>query len=80
MPFPPDVPEKIRQKLADGVLPREAPQRMYAGDGSDRLCDACDSAIVSTQIEYEFEATDGRVFRLHLGCASLWEAERKRRD
>jgi hypothetical protein len=30
-------------------------------------------------MEYEFEAPDGRAIRFHVGCAGLWEAERRRR-
>jgi hypothetical protein len=35
--------------------------------------------IVPAQVEYEFIVGDGRTIRFHLGCAGLWEAERRRR-
>jgi len=51
---------------------------MFAGFGTGKLCDGCDTRILPAQVEYEFEATDGRVIRFHLGCAGLWEAYRRR--
>ncbi|HEU5321147.1 MAG TPA: hypothetical protein VFX28_10115 [Methylomirabilota bacterium] len=79
MPFPTDAPEKIRDKLDRGVLPREAPGKMYAGFGQGHPCDGCDQPIAPTQVEYELDSSEGRSIRLHLGCAGLWEAERRRR-
>jgi hypothetical protein len=52
---------------------------MYAGYGKGYRCDGCESTILPAQVEYEFEAENGRVIRFHLGCAGLWEAERRRR-
>ena len=78
MPFPPDAPQKIRQKLSAGLLPRDVAGKMYAGYGSSQPCDGCESPILPAQVEYEFETDDGRRVRFHLGCAGLWEAERRR--
>jgi len=77
MPFPPDPPRKIRDKMDTGVLPREASSKMYAGFGKGELCDGCETPIFPAQVEYEFDADDGRVIKLHLGCAGLWEAYRR---
>jgi hypothetical protein len=79
MPFPSDAPQKVREKLDTGVLPRDSPAKMYAGYGKGYRCDACETTILPAQVEYEFETEAGRVIRLHLGCAGLWEAERRRR-
>jgi hypothetical protein len=76
MPFPPDAPGKIHAKVEDGRLPLELPARF----GSEKPCDGCGEAISSSQVEYEFESREGRTIRLHLGCASLLEAERRRRS
>ena len=76
MPFPPDAPRKIREKMEGGALPREAPSKMSAGLGKGDLCDGCETPVLTAQVEYQFEASDGRVVRLHLGCAGLWEAYR----
>lgn len=79
MRFPTDAPKKIRDKMDAGILPREKPTKMYAGFGNGEPCAGCDTPILPAQVEYEFEAADGSPIRLHLGCAGLWEAERRRR-
>ncbi len=44
------------------------------------MCDACGDPILSAQVEYELNYPDEhRTFRLHLGCAGLWEAMRLKR-
>ena len=79
MPFPPQAAKLIRDRLDSGRLPSVAPIRMWAGFGTGQLCDGCDEPIVPAQVEYEFNAADGCTVRFHLGCAGLWEAERRRR-
>jgi hypothetical protein len=68
----------IRRKLHDGALPIDPPRdKIYAGYGSGAACDACGDSIQPAQIEYELIYPDEhRTFRLHLGCAVLWEAVR----
>lgn len=80
MPFPPEAPKKIAAKVERGELSLELPKRMWAGRGSGKPCDGCGEVISASQVEYEFESGDGRTVRLHLGCASLLEAERRRRS
>lgn len=79
MPFPPDAPKKIREKMDTGALPREAPSKMFAGFGAGDLCDGCETPILPAQVQYEFDAdaVGRRVIRFHLGCAGLWEAYRR---
>jgi hypothetical protein len=78
MPFHADAPNKVRDKMDAGILPREARRKMFAGFGTGEPCAACDVPILPAQVECEFEAADGRTCRFHLGCAGLWEAERRR--
>jgi hypothetical protein len=68
----------IRRKLYDGALPSDPPRdKIYAGYGSGAACDACGDPIQPAQVEYELNYPDEhRTFRLHLGCAGLWEAVR----
>ena len=68
--------EKIREKLSGGKLPRDDSQRRWAGPGTGSICDACDFPI--TDIEYEFDAAEGRVVRFHHACIIAWDAERTR--
>ncbi len=68
----------IRRKLRDGSLPTQPPtDKIYAGYGNGATCDACGDPIRAAQVEYELNYPDEhRTFRLHLGCAGLWEAVR----
>jgi len=79
MPFPMDAPKKIRDRVAASVLPLDRPVKMWAGYGQGLPCSGCDELILPAQVEYEFPAVDDRIIRFHLGCAGLWEAERRRR-
>jgi hypothetical protein len=74
MPFPPEAPAKIRQKIGQGLLPRKPFSKMWAGQGTGETCAGCDQPIRPDQIEYEFG--NGGIIRMHLGCAALWEKER----
>ena len=79
MPFPPEAPQRVREKVASGALPLTPPIKMWAGFGSGARCSGCDQTITSSQAEYELEVPGGRTFVMHLGCASLLEAERRER-
>jgi hypothetical protein len=60
----------IRRKMAAGVLPNEAPQKMWVGLGTGALCEACDQPI--TDIECEIDLREGRTVRLHPRCHTVW--------
>ena len=78
MPYPLDAPNRIRDKMDAGLLPHDAPPTtMHAHFGMGALCDGCDEPILPAQVQYEFDADDGRVIKFHLGCAGLWEAYRR---
>ena len=74
---PPDAPQRIREKVAIGVLPLAPPTKSCVGFGSGQLCAACDRAITITQTALAIEVEGGRAFILHMGCAGLLEAERR---
>jgi hypothetical protein len=45
--------------------------------GSRSPCDGCGEPLLPAQAEYDLAYSDGRpTYRLHLGCAGLWEAMR----
>jgi hypothetical protein len=48
MPFPPDAPEKIREKVERGTLPRTPPARMFAGSGHGEICADCDHRALAS--------------------------------
>jgi hypothetical protein len=71
----------IQRKLHDGALPTDPPrEKIHTGHGSGAVCDACGDPIQLAQVEYELNyPEEQRSFRLHLGCAGLWEAVRLKR-
>lgn len=77
--------ERARSLLANGDLPRQNCTRLYAGYGSDRMCQLCARAITSRDVEYELEfafsaagSTKTRLVWFHLACHAIWDYERKR--
>jgi hypothetical protein len=74
------LPHRIRIKIDARVLPAVRADNLYAGYGRGQRCNACDESIDGAQVEYEMTFADDRVYRLHVSCAALWEAECCRRD
>jgi hypothetical protein len=78
VPFPPDAPEKIREKMKGGLLPRNRPPKISAGYGNGELCAGCDRPIQPEEVEYEFH--NGMEVRMHIGWAAVWEAQQRPHD
>jgi hypothetical protein len=68
----------IRQKLADGRLPRENVPRMWSGASNGGTCDACDEIIEGRQWWAEGIPVNGgrKDIRFHRECFNLWDDER----
>ena len=79
MPLSPEQRQRVLDAISAGRLPLDAPKHMYAGYGTGRVCMGCDEPIHRREVEYETEYADGRAYLLHLACAGLWDAERRRR-
>lgn len=73
-----DLGALIRSKVLAGTLPKDAPVRVWAGYGNGRVCSACDLPSTAKDIEYETDMADGRTFRFHQPCLTLWHRERTR--
>ena len=69
------LPDSIRWKLANGVLPRERREQVWVGYGTGVPCDGCDHPITPEDVEHEV-TVGGRTLRLHLNCLRIWESER----
>jgi hypothetical protein len=65
MPSAEDAVQKIREKIAAGTLPRDAPGMTFAGFGTHQHCDGCDTPILPAEMEYEVPVRDGRTIRPH---------------
>ena len=71
---------RARQRIGQGLLPREKPTRMWGGRGTGAVCNLCDRPIDSSEpeMELEYEPSGGvSSVRLHLHCQSIWDAERE---
>jgi hypothetical protein len=71
-----DLRGTIRLKVATGLLPKDAPVRMWAGYGTGKMCAACDLSTTKKDIEYEVDMADGHTFSFHQLCITLWHQER----
>jgi hypothetical protein len=70
--------DRILDKLVANDPPPDPPLRISSGCGQGNSCNACGDSIEDAQLEYQI-AQGNRLFRLHLGCYSLWSAEVYRR-
>jgi hypothetical protein len=73
-----DIGTNVRAKIAAGALPTERAQKVWVGYGNGKTCDACDLAVVSTDVEYETEISTFRALRFHQACFDVWHQERAR--
>ena len=75
MPLSIQQRQRVLDSIAAGRLPSEGRYKIYAGHGDGHECAGCGEVIDQTQVEYEATYADGRAYRLHLGCAALWDAK-----
>ena len=80
MPLTSEQRQRVLASIATGRLRLDTPPKMYAGYGSGGDCMACGEVIDKTQVEYEVVFLDGQSVRVHLGCAGVWEAARRRQE
>jgi hypothetical protein len=68
----------IREKLADGRLPRESITEIWGGPSTEETCGACDKRIERRQSLIEgIDPASGRTnIQVHAQCFYLWDAER----
>src|SRR5215475_9145515 len=71
--------DQIRQKVDAGQLPSYGSNKVWNAYGMMLPCDACEAKILPTQVEYSFTIRK-QLFRFHVGCYGLWEAERRRQS
>src|SRR5437879_7971791 len=68
-----DLYKTVRDRLARGAL-FLAPQKVWAGRGTGRICIVCDVAITATEVEHEI--TDGpATVWTHSACHQIWQQE-----
>jgi|SRR4030095_2249983 hypothetical protein len=76
------LPEKVRELIQAGKLPRRAPERTWGGSGVGADCAICDVPVKGDELELEMEyARDGNddtldKYHVHVRCFVVWEHER----
>ena len=68
----------IRQKLADGRLPRNDTPTVSGAPSAGETCDACDRVIAANQFVMHAASTDltTRAIHLDVECFYFWDAAR----
>jgi hypothetical protein len=82
------IRDKVLAAVHDGTLPDCSPQRTWGGQGSGASCAICGELISRDEVEFELEFARGSGgsgpgsgpdnYRVHFGCFSLWETERRK--
>ena len=70
----------IRQKLADGRLPRSGVAKVWGGPGDGQQCQGCDEVIAQSDFVMEGPVLCGgrsaRDVQFHVLCFHVWDDER----
>src|SRR5262245_29708215 len=75
------LPEKVRDAIDSGKLPKQKPDRILGGLGTGKLCAVCGVLLRPTQMEMELEfhrhgtAPGPDKYWTHPRCFAAWELE-----
>lgn len=70
-----DFESMIRDKLAEGTLPRQDCRMTWYEPGRGGLCEGCEETITPDEVEVECDLGHGRTIRLHQRCHEFWMRE-----
>lgn len=79
LPPPNTLRRRLRDKMDQDQLPRDLPEKIVLGLSGGEICDACDEPVLPAQMLNTLQTSDGRLFRLHVGCLAAWKSARRRR-
>jgi hypothetical protein len=65
----------IRDKLAEGNLPRGVLGGVSQTYGSSEVCDACAKHVSPSDVLYRVYEAGYRLFHFHRACFSIWRGE-----
>jgi hypothetical protein len=68
-----DLYTTVHDRLASGAL-FPAPQKVWAGHGTGRICIVCDAAITTSEVEHEIIDGPATVWT-HSACYQIWRQE-----
>lgn len=66
----------VRDKIADGRLPRDRIGAVSATYGANRVCDACSRPMSPDEVVYKLARMDSDGFVFHATCFAIWRDER----
>jgi len=73
-----NVRQLVRDKIADGRLPRSPAGAVSATNGTGQECDACSTPVSHDDVLYRLAHEGFTQLRVHATCFAIWRDERKR--
>jgi hypothetical protein len=70
------VRQLVRDRIADGRLPRNRGGAISATNGADERCDACSTPVSPEEVLFKIAHEGFRQIRVHATCFSVWRDER----
>jgi hypothetical protein len=67
----------VRDKIADGRLPRNPAGAVSAKNGADEKCDACSTPVSHEEVLYKLAQEGFKQIRFHATCFAVWRDERR---
>jgi hypothetical protein len=67
----------VRDKIADGRLPRTPAGAVSATYGNDEKCDACSTRVSDEEVLYKLSLAGFKQIRFHATCFATWRDERR---
>ncbi len=72
------VRQLVRDRIADGRLPRNRGGAISATNGGDERCDACSTPVSPEEVLLKIAHEGFRRIRVHASCFSVWRDERNK--
>ena len=66
----------VRDKIADGRLPRNRAGAVSATNGADERCDACSTSVSPEEVLIKLSHLGSGRFVFHTMCFAIWREER----
>jgi len=68
----------VREKIADGRLPRDHIGAVSATNGTDEICCVCSEPVSPEEVLYRLAVERFGRFVFHTTCLAVWRDERHR--
>jgi hypothetical protein len=71
------VRQLLRDKIADGRLPRNPAGAVSATNGTGQTCDACSTPVSHGEVLHKISLAGFKQIRFHATCFATWRDERE---